>query len=116
VRTEKNVTSEKDKYIFLIETLLNQTLISAQRIEVNAKTLRIQKMNLNDYSRSAGMDIVYDEFLKTGDYVFPRSIEMKMNDKQERVELRFQYGSLVFDEKIRFVPAIPENYVRVKMY
>jgi hypothetical protein len=115
-RFEKNISTNKTSYLFLIEAFSGDHKASSQGYEFDPGILRARAMYLRDHTITAGMNIKYEGFEDIEGVVFPRSLDIDMNDAVSRIALRLKYGSIEFDQPVNANFKFPAGYSRIKMY
>lgn len=82
---------------------------------IDPYTFKLSKEEINHGSRRQRLTIMYKDFDKFDQSLFPKGFVIKAVDKNRKTNIDVNYKNVIFDSPLRFPFKIPSGYSNVKL-
>jgi len=82
---------------------------------INASNFKVHKQEIRQVAAQKKLTIVYADYQKIKEIVFPRYINITAIENSKRTFIDLEYRSVEFDKKLSFPFKIPEGYKEIKL-
>ena len=107
---KKEIMKEDNYLKFYYETFEKELLQIRQEIKINEDILLAENNDISDKRDQIEINISYDQFKTTENFVFPHEIRINVNSSKNNLDIKMNIGNIVVNDKINAYVIIPEKY------
>ena len=82
---------------------------------INPKHFKLDKQNLESLESDQHLSIIYPEYQKASNALFPKQILINATQSKQTTRLEMEFRNVIFNKKLTFPFSIPSGYTEIKI-
>lgn len=115
IKYEQSIKMVNGNFVFIVNALLGNIKLANQEFSADSASAQIRKVSVIDYQRGVKMAVKYADFNGLKMDSFPNNILIDIKDTRNEINLKIDYGQVIYNEPINVNFEIPDSYSRIYM-